>query len=294
MTLGVVTRDPFATFEMKLLAKAAKAQGIRLVRFDPLDWGFDAAGREALINGSPLRPDGVIGRVDADCLNSGIRLLTLFEEVGVPTFNGALSFTIGRDKSLMSARLWRKRLPHPWTCVLSAGERRRQATRLPYPVVVKPLNGYGGRGVRSFNSAPAFLKGTEKEQEPLCVQARVLKIKGEFRVIVVGGKALGALRRTPINGEWRANLSLGARGERAVLNRPLARLAVAAAEALNADFAGVDIVDTEYGPVVLEVNVCPAFLGFAKHVRIDPAHHLITYIHKRIGKLTLPKRSVNS
>jgi len=120
--------------------------------------------------------------------------------------------------------------------------------------------------------------------EPLYLQAYCRGIQEELRVLVLDGLSLGAVRKRPRRDEWRANLALGGEAVPAPLDAEAERIAVRAAAAVGADFAGVDLVRVSGGLVVLEVNVCPGFRGFALATGVDVASHLIRAALARVTK----------
>ena len=129
-----------------------------------------------------------------------------------------------------------------------------------------------------------LLEIAKASRDPLYLQAFCSRIKREVRLLVLDGEVLGAMARRPRPGEWRANLSLGASGQRAAVDPECRELALKAAAALGADFAGVDIALKEDGAVVLEVNVCPGFKGFVQATGVDVATWLLNALISRIEK----------
>lgn len=282
--IGVVTRDAGHTWEMKALHRAARALGAELVRVDPKRASVDLV-QGCLLDpdGAPLSLDIAIGRVDAGCLDDGVRLLECIAG-RLPVINGAPAFRTGRDKRLMSRALARAGVPHPPTWLVAPAAAVRLSRKLPFPLVAKPPQGAGGDGVQRVARRQELLRLAAAGAEPLYLQAYCRGIQEELRVLVLDGLSLGAVRKRPRRDEWRANLALGGEAVPAPLDAEAERIAVRAAAAVGADFAGVDLVRVSGGLVVLEVNVCPGFRGFALATGVDVASHLIRAALARVTK----------
>jgi len=282
--IGVVTRDAYKSWEMKALARAAKRHGAELLIIDPVETSVElTSGRPIAAGGEPISLDAALGRIDAACLDAGVRLLELMAGA-LPVLNGARAFRLGRDKRLMTHALAQAGVPHPRTWLVSPRDLPRMAPRLPYPLVVKPPLGSSGRGVLRVTSPRALIALAKERKEPMYLQAFCRGIQEELRLLVLDGQLIGAARRTPRRGEWRANLALGGRFEKAAVGAEEERAGLLAAEAVGADFAGVDLARGPHGPIVLEVNVCPGFRGFASATGVDVASLLVNAVFSRIGK----------
>lgn len=273
--IAVVTRDRYKTWELKALHRAALRREAEVALLDPLAWSVGDGG---LLDerGLPLGAGVVLGRVDIDCLEEGIRLLQAAEALGIPTVNGSKAFLLGKDKILTTLALRASGIPHPATWLLSRSAALR--TRFPLPLVTKPRIGSGGRGVRRLDSAAALKEAVDAAKGSLYLQEFVPGVRRDLRLVVVGRRVVAAICRRPLRGEWRANLALGARAEPVDPPPELAALAVRAAEAVGAGFAGVDVLETSSGSHVLEVNVCPSFVGVSSATGVDVAGHLVDYL----------------
>ncbi|MEK7766142.1 MAG: hypothetical protein AAB368_07880, partial [bacterium] len=105
----------------------------------------------------------------------------------------------------------------------------------------------------------------------------------DLRVITVGYRAIGAMRRTIPHGDFRANLAVGGIADAVPLPDDLAHLAERASQALGREFAGVDILVSEGRPFVLEVNRAPGFKGFESATGIDVANAFVLHCEKRLS-----------
>lgn len=146
------------------------------------------------------------------------------------------------------------------------------------PIVVKGVHGAKGRWVflaKSLSEIKSHLKGA---QSGAFVFQEFLPIESEYRVMTVGGRALGAVSRNPLHGDFRRNYSLGATLEPAPLTPRLSILAETASRALGYDFAGVDIAISGEKPYILEVNRRPGFEGFESVTDVNVAKAFISYV----------------
>ncbi len=146
-------------------------------------------------------------------------------------------------------------------------------------VVVKPLFGSEGRGIVRV-SDPELARRTfhtlERLGAVLYLQRFVRGVGHDLRAFVVGETVLGAIRRHPSVGDWRSNLSRGGRAEAVRLEPQVERLALRAARAVGARIAGVDLLPSEEGPlVVLEVNAVPGWKGLSSATGIDVASAIL-------------------
>jgi RimK family alpha-L-glutamate ligase len=205
--------------------------------------------------------DVLIGRLDIlptlDGVEPGLASLLAAEARGVRVLNTARSLLRTHDKLLTAALLRRYELPHPRTEHVHAGER----PTLRPPVVVKPRYGSWGRDVvlcRTRGELASHLGALEDRgwflRHGALVQELMLLPTFDLRIVVAGGQVVGAAERVSAPGEWRTNMSLGARLRRPRLRPEACDLALAAAAASGCDLVGADLLPTPDGWVVLELN----------------------------------------
>lgn len=190
------------------------------------------------------------------------------ESAGVTVLNSAAATAVCGDKWQTSAALVARGLPTPETTLALTPEAALKALEeLGYPAVIKPLVGSWGRLVTRVNDramAEAVLEHLAALPSPqshiVYVQREVAKADRDIRVLVVGGRAVGATYRR--SEDWRTNVARGAVSERCPLEADLTELAVAAADTVGACVAGVDLLEEPGGRLtVLEVNDRVEFRG---------------------------------
>jgi tetrahydromethanopterin:alpha-L-glutamate ligase len=240
-------------------------------------------------------PDGVMVRdVPGGSLEQVVLRLDLLHalrELGVPVYNDARAIERTVDKGMTSLLLQRACVPTPPTCVTEALAQAqaflRDQTSAGHEVVVKPLFGSLGAGLRRL-AAGADLPGEPEVQGVWYLQRYVetgaaATGRHDWRVLVVAGRAVAAMIRR--GGDWIGNVARGARCEPAPLDAGLARLSIAAAAAVGADHAGVDLVrDREGSFLVLEVNGIPGWKGLQSVTPIDLAGRVADdFLSRRIA-----------
>jgi RimK family alpha-L-glutamate ligase len=206
--------------------------------------------------------DVALGRLDVreglDGVEAGTTELERLAEADVVVLNAPGALVAAHDKLLTARALRLAALPHPHTWLVAEG---MLAPAPELPLVLKPRFGSWGRDVErclthsEFEAAlaTAARRGWSREHGVLA-QELVPPLGWDLRLVVAGGRVVGAARRVAGDGEWRTNAALGARVE-PVDPPPLARtLALGAAAAVRADLVGVDLLPTRTGFVVLEVN----------------------------------------
>ena len=213
--------------------------------------------------GSPLAGDVILGRFDVrstlDGVEPGIWDLLRAERNGVRVVNGAQALLLSHDKLASAFRLRRAGVPHPRTAHVGGQD---EHPPLPTPVVLKPRFGTWGRDVFLAESASEYrcrLKQVRARpwfrRHGVLVQGLVPPRGFDVRVVVAGGRVVGAVERWAADGEWRTNVALGGMRRRTIPDARAVELALVAARAVGGDLVGVDLLPCgrdDY--VVLEVN----------------------------------------
>jgi ribosomal protein S6--L-glutamate ligase len=150
------------------------------------------------------------------------------------------------------------------------------------PVVLKLLEGTQGVGVilaESYSSAESVLDTLHSLKQNILIQAFIKEAAGtDIRAIVVGGKVVAAMSRTAKEGEFRSNVHRGGSVKSLDLDAETERTAVEAARVLGLDIAGVDMMPSAEGPMLLEVNSSPGLQGIEKATGIDVADAMVSWV----------------
>lgn len=155
-----------------------------------------------------------------------------------------------------------------------------------YPLILKDAWGRQGKRVylaQNFDEAKKYAEEFHENKQQYLIQ-EYIPINYDTRVFVVGDKALGGMKRTAPENDFRSNLAVGGTATPVELSKEMAELAVAAAKASTMEIAGVDILTYENKNYVLEVNRCPQFKGFQPSTGINVAKEIVDYIASKIEK----------
>ena len=201
---------------------------------------------------------------------------------GIPVLNSPPALETCIDKYLASARLEAAGLPVPATMVCQDADTALEAFhRLGGDVVVKPLFGSEGRGMMRISDvelAWRTFRTLERTQSVLYLQKFIAHPGWDLRAFVLAGRILTAMRRLSRNG-WRTNVAQGGRAEAVSLDAGQEELALAAAQAVGVQAAGVDLLPGPNGEIfVLEVNAVPGWRALVKASGIDVARELVRYL----------------
>lgn len=237
-------------------------------------------------------PDGVFVRgVPGGTLQQVIARLDILHALkmlGVTVYNDGHAVERTVDKGMTSFILHHHGIPTPLTWVLESRQQAhaiiRHETAADHPLVIKPLFGSQGQGVRLLTAdTPLPVPMDEHVDGLYYLQAYVDSGEGawhDHRVFVINGRVVGAMLRRGNN--WINNVAQGGRCEAIALHGEVAELALAAAKAMEIDYCGVDIIRDRDGDLfVLEVNSIPAWKGLQGVLETDVAQALVDdFLHK--------------
>ena len=211
--------------------------------------------------------DIIIPRIDTPHTEYGFTILKQFESMHVFTSELARGLMLGRDKLQCMQRLLKKDVPFPTTGYAYSKEDFENVIHIAggVPLVIKLVEGTEGVGVflaDDMKHAVNLLKTFKQLSTPLIVQKFIEESSGtDLRVFVIGGKIAAAMERTSKDGDFRANISLGGQSKNVDLTPEEKDAAIRASEAVGVNVAGVDLVQSNNGPLVLEINTSPDFGG---------------------------------
>lgn len=271
----------------------APALGLAMSWLDPqhFDLLVDAEAPKTYYRSRSLPlPAAFVPRTGSDTTMFSRAIIRQMESTpGVAVVNSSDAIMASRDKLLAHQLLAAARIPFPRTVLARQPSDVAKMVRLVGgpPVILKLLSGTHGKGVmlaRDVEEIQASLETIWALNETLLIQEYVDHAPGaDIRVIVVGGRALGAMKRTAKLGSFRANVHQGAQVEPYPLTDALEWLALQAAEVMGLDIAGVDLVESRDGFAVIEVNSAPGFEGFERATGLNVAADILRYVRFRIG-----------
>lgn len=286
------------------LKRALRARGCEGRNVDLAECRFDTTvARHGLVIpgfGRDL-PDAAIVRGIAngtlEQVTKRLGILHALRELGIPVYNDARAIERSVDKSMTTFLLHAAGIATPatWTAESTAHARRivMREEAAGRSVVMKPLFGSEGKGLHRVGhvaGAHVPLPDAVDSRGVVYLQRFIAPVSSpgfDYRVLVVGGKAVAAMRR--VSGHWIHNVAQGARCEAAELTSSLAARSIAAASALGLDYAGVDLLPlsaTGDDAVVIEVNGVAAWRGLQSVTHIDIAQTIVDdLLARRLGVL---------
>ncbi len=304
MRIGILSRNP-ALYSTRRLAQAIWARGHQAQIIDTTSVAVHLGAADAppgathLLTGgdiglaatTPLPPlDAIIPRIGTSVTFYGLAVVRQFETAGVFTPAPADAIARSRDKLHSLQVMAQAGLPIPRTAVVARPEALFAAVNAVggLPAVVKLIRGTQGRGVllaHHLATISAMLQRAEELNQQAVIQEYVAEAAGrDLRVIVVGNRPVAAMERHAPPGDFRANLHQGGSAEPVTLDRPTAALAVAAARAHGLAVAGVDVLLSRRGPLLLEVNSSPGLEGIEKTTGVDVAEAIVAYVESAAGR----------
>jgi ribosomal protein S6--L-glutamate ligase len=279
MNLLLLSRQRWL-YSTRRFRESARARGHELSIVDPLECGLaiGADGMRLFFRDRDVPPiDVAIPRIGASLPGQGVAVVGHLEAMRIPLVNDASAIRRARDKLVALQILAARGIDVPRTVLARGPDQVDQALEVVGgpPVVLKLLQGTQGVGVILAETRAAVVATLDTLwglRQDVILQEYVADSAGrDIRVLVVGGRIVAAMRRQAPPGEWRSNIHRGGSGTRVELDAPYADAAVAAADAIGLDVAGVDLLEARHGPRVTEVNASPGFEGLERVCRIDAA-----------------------
>jgi gamma-F420-2:alpha-L-glutamate ligase len=271
-----------ATLTLHVLCFIFQANKFELVVSNNGIDGFVYDGQEVAV------PDAVMVRLGAEIDYFGLAVLRQLEIMDVRIFNSVNAMEISRDKMYTHQVLSRNgfNIPRSFLAVLPTDFKTVVQT-VGLPVIVKALSGARGDQVWKFDSNEEFQKGLDEvhkevEGSPVVLQEFVADSTGrDLRVVVVKGEVVAGMMRVANSG-FKANVHQGGRVEKIAIEKPLAAMAIKAANICNLDIAGVDLLLSEDGYKICEINSSPGFEGLEHASEINVAKAMLLSVQKTV------------
>jgi ribosomal protein S6--L-glutamate ligase len=285
--LAVLSRKR-SLYSTRRLIEAARARGMRTRILDVLACNLvlERGQPRLFVRGEELRHVAVaVPRIGASVTAAGLAVVRQLEAQGVPVVNGAEGIANSRDKLRALQLLAEAGVDMPRTVLArGGGDIKELLTHVGgLPAILKLIQGTQGVGV--------MIAHRDLGQEIL-LQEFISESHGrDVRALVVGDRVVGAMRREARSGEFRSNLHRGGEGTAVELPPQYTQAAVRAAQVLSLAVAGVDLLEAQGGPKVMEVNSSPGFEGLERATGLDIAGAIVDYA---AGLSARPRRAVGS
>lgn len=292
MRIAVLSRNQ-ELYSTKRLIEAAEARGHEGVVIDHLkcDIIIEQNGPAILYKGEKLKGiDAIIPRIGASVTFYGTAVVRQFESMNVFSAVDSQAIVRSRDKLRSLQILAREGLGMPKTAFTNYSKEEKNLIEEVggAPLVIKLLEGTQGLGVvlaETRKAAQSVIEAFHGLKARIIVQEFIKESKAsDIRAFVVDGKVVGAMKRQGKEGEFRSNLHRGGSATIIKLSRAEKAAALKASKALGLAIAGVDMLQSSRGPLILEVNSSPGLAGIEKATNVDIAGKIIEFIEENQGK----------
>lgn len=292
MNLLILSRNP-ALYSTHSILVAARRRGhfVRIVDHLYCDLIIEQDHPEVYYNNAPLRNfDAIIPRIGSTATDYGAAVIRQFEARGVYTTVGADALVKARDKLICLQLLAGAGIPVPKTLLTN------NMVMLPFlldhlgghPLIVKMQNSTQGIGViRTENriNTETTVEAFNKLREKIIIQEFIKEANGEdIRVFIIDGEIVATMRRQAREGEFRSNLHRGATSQMIRIEPEEEELAIRAVQLLGLQVAGVDILRSKRGPLILEVNASPGLEGIEGTTGVDIANEIIHLVEREVRR----------
>ena len=294
MKIAILATNPNLYSHQRLIQEGQN-RGHEMVVINPLKcyMNVNAARPSVFYQGGQVLEhfDAIIPRIGASSTFYATAVLRQFETMGIYTLNQSLAISRSRDKFRALQLLARKGIPMPLTGFAQSPGNTEDLIHMVggAPVVIKLLEGAQGKGVMladSHQSSVSIINAFKKMGANILVQEFIEESKGsDIRCFVVGTQVIAAMERRAKPGEFRSNVHQGGSARKVRLTPAERAIAIAAAKTMGLRVAGVDLVRSNSGPLVLEINSSPGLEGIEKASNVDIASKILAYIEKHAKPL---------
>ncbi len=302
MKIAVLSRNP-KLYSTQRLVEAIEAKGHESVVLDHLrcDIIMDESGPIVFYKGNNVTDiDAIIPRIGASVTFYGTAVVRQFEMMNVFSAVDSLAITRSRDKLRSLQILSRAKVGMPKTAFTNYSKTENNVLNHigNAPVVIKLLEGTQGLGVmlaETNKAAKSVVEAFESLKTRVILQEFIAEAGGaDIRAFVIDGQVVGAMKRQGKEGEFRSNLHRGGEANVIKLSRDEKATAIKAAKSMGLAIAGVDMLQSQKGPLVLEVNSSPGLEGIEKATKKDIAGMIVEYIERSVTKKRKPKDKVKA
>lgn len=295
MKIGILSRNA-KLYSTRRLVEAAKERGHEVEVVDVLKCYMNITASKPTVYyksrgiKEKLKFDAVLARIGSSVTAYGTAVLRQFEVGNVYCLNESIAISRSRDKLRAHQLLARKGIDMPITSYAHLADATEDLIEFvgKAPLIVKVMNSTQGKGVllaETNKAAESLINAFRDLDTDFLVQEFIKEAKGaDIRCFVLGDKVIAAMVRTAKEGEYRSNLHRGGSASIIKLTPAERAIAVKSAKIMGLDIAGVDLIRSERGPLVLEVNSSPGLEGIEKATGKDVAAAIIQHIEKNSVK----------
>jgi ribosomal protein S6--L-glutamate ligase len=278
-------------YSTQALVDAARRRGHDVRVMDTLQFDIAISKRkpELFYQGDPVQGvDAVIPRIGASITFYGLAVVRQFEMMGVYCLNESQAIARSRDKLRSLQILSSHDIGLPPTVFTRQPDHINDCIERVQgpPVVVKLLEGTQGIGVvlaETARAASSVIEAFQGLDQNILIQKFIAEAGGaDIRALVVGRKVVAAMRRQAVKGEFRSNMHRGGTAKKVTLSPEARKMALAAVRLLGLRVAGVDMIESKEGPMIMEVNSSPGLEGIQKTTGVDVGEAIIEQIEREL------------
>lgn len=297
MKIAILSRSQ-SLYSTKRLVEAGRARGHEVEVIDTLKCYMDITSTKPMVHYQDRVLDdfdAIIPRIGASITFYGTAVIRQFEMMGVFSLNESVAISRARDKLRSLQLLSRKGLGLPITGFAHNTKMTDQLIKLVggAPLVVKLLEGTQGKGVvlaETDAAAESVIDAFREMNANILVQEFIKEARGtDIRCFVVGDQVVASMMRTAKEGEFRSNLHRGGTAKIIEITPEERQAALDATKALGLNLAGVDMLRSKRGPLIMEVNSSPGLNGIETATGKDVAGMIIEYMEKMDKNSTATK-----
>ena len=290
----IFTTQSEPSYETKRLIECFNDDNIECFYVHPnnVDIFIDKDDRKSVLvdNEYTTIPDFVIPRVGSATTYYQKAVFRHLERMGVLFINNSDSIDNVKDKLYTMQILAQNNIPHPKTMLVrNPIDVEYVEKRIGFPIVVKSLSGTHGKGVylaenkRNFRQLMDMMEQLN-DRFNIILQEFVKDSHGkDIRIIVVGGKVIGGMKRESTDGDFRANITRGGGAKPIEVDEQMEYLALESTRLLGLDIGGVDLLYDNGGYKICEINSSPGFNGMEKYTELRVAEQIVTYVKNKLN-----------
>lgn len=285
-------------YEIDRLVEEGSKRGHEIVTLEELYFSFGYNGEiKIFYEGKPFTSCDVIFAKQAATHEPSLHTVTVetLKKAGFQVVNGMPTFSVSKNKLASLLRLGEAEIPIPRSIIVRHPSNAKPAAEdIGYPVVIKIAFGTHGKGVfiakdpETLQPIADYLNISDRN--PIIVQEYIAEARQrDLRVFVIGGEIAAAMERVATGEDFRSNAHLGGVGRPVELTEDEKRIALEATKAMELDISGVDILRSDRGPLVIEVNSNPGYEELEKATGINVALKIIEYLES-LGSSPVTRR----
>lgn len=288
MKMAILSRSE-SLYSTKRLVEAARARGHEIEVIDTLKCYVDITSKKPMVHYQNRELSGynaIIPRIGASITFYGTAVIRQFEMMGVVSLNESVAISRSRDKLRSLQLLSRSGLGLPTTGFAHSTKMTQELIKLVggSPLVIKLLEGTQGKGVvlaETDSAAESVIDAFREMDANILVQEFIREANGsDIRCFVIGDEVVASMMRTAKDGEFRSNLHRGGSATVIDITPEERQAAIDATKALGLNVAGVDMLRSKRGPLIMEVNSSPGLKGIETATGIDVAGMIIEFLEK--------------